>query len=1070
MTTPQPLETLIGRAAEMEAVSAGLAGALGGRGCAYALVGEPGIGKTRLATELAERAASVGFAVHWGRAWETGGAPAYWPWRQLLESMQPALAQSAPQGPLALLWGHQRSGDFSTSDPGQARFELFDAVVRVLREHSQRQPTLCVLEDLHAADVSSVELAVFATAALSGSRWAWVMTSRDAEARDAPSRDALARLMRRASTLALRRLSLEEAGALVRRSVPGADAAQIESLFHSTSGNPLFLAETLRDVSAGRGWEQGPAGQVPIAEGVALVVRERLRRLGPAEREALEAGAIIGREVPLELLASVLGRAAADVRLLGLKLGNAGLWLPLPKDRWSFSHALVRDALEEELTPERRRELHARLAQVFDEWIRSGRDEFARARAHHALEAPEQPERVAQWVVAAAQQARAQRAYEEGVALLERALRALFLGDERRAELLLALGWAYGDLGNAGALERTFDEAIVLARRLNSPTLFARSMLGRGSVYVFGAIRPELISGIDEALSRLPAGEISLRARLLARKASALTPAIDPEETLAIARQALATIAGSADERAVLEVAVAAGSAFGDFAVPQERIPVNTELVRRARAEGDRVLELRGLSRLVTDHLEAGDVSLADAVLLERDALAASLQHVRFRWMTPLFRSMRAMMEGRFDVCDAAYAEAKELAAATGDDIPLRTVAVHRQLTLALQDRAEDMRAHEPELLRRLQGVVAGFGEMYRAQSLARAGFLDAARAQLRRAVGSRFEHLGSNNMLGVAAETAVMVGDLEVARSSRARLQRHIESNHTVGFFGLASGVPIRAVIAMVGNALGEPEETSASFEQALERTLLMGARAHEAWVRLWYGQSLLSRAADAGAGREMLERSAALARELNMVGLAERAERALGPANAPPAAPKASPETPRFALVAQPGGWRLERDGGALVLEDRRGLGMLARLLERAGEEVHCLELVSGTDDAERPSETDAGEMLDEQAKRAYRRRIEQLTEQIGDSDERGDVEGAERARMELESLTRELSRAVGLGGRTRRAGSAAERARVTAQRRLREAIKRIGELDAEIGRHLERTVRTGTFCAYEPNRRAR
>jgi hypothetical protein len=83
---------------------------------------------------------------------------------------------------------------------------------------------------------------------------------------------------------------------------------------------------------------------------------------------------------------------------------------------------------------------------------------------------------------------------------------------------------------------------------------------------------------------------------------------------------------------------------------------------------------------------------------------------------------------------------------------------------------------------------------------------------------------------------------------------------------------------------------------------------------------------------------------------------------------------------------------------------------------------------------------------------------------------VEAAERARVELESLTRELSRAVGLGGRTRRAGSAAERARVTAQRRVREAIRRIGELDPDLARHLERTIRTGTFCAYEPNRRAR
>ena len=149
-----------------------------------------------------------------------------------------------------------------------------------------------------------------------------------------------------------------------------------------------------------------------------------------------------------------------------------------------------------------------------------------------------------------------------------------------------------------------------------------------------------------------------------------------------------------------------------------------------------------------------------------------------------------------------------------------------------------------------------------------------------------------------------------------------------------------------------------------------------------------------------------------------------------------------------------------------------MLARLLARAGEEVHSVELVSegGGTQTEVVDAGDAGDMLDEKARHAYRRRIENLTEQIEDADERGNFAAAERARTELEALSRELSRAVGLGGRVRRAGSSAERARITAQRRLREVIQRIGELDAEVGNHLARTVRTGTFCAYEPNRKAR
>src|SRR5581483_2218709 len=127
-------------------------------------------------------------------------------------------------------------------------------------------------------------------------------------------------------------------------------------------------------------------------------------------------------------------------------------------------------------------------------------------------------------------------------------------------------------------------------------------------------------------------GERELHARLWARKASALTPSADPAVPLAIARKALDAIQGSADERAVLDVCVAAGSAMGDLGPADERAAVNTTLVRVARSLEDRVLELRGLSRLVADHLEVGDVARADAVLLERDALASSLGHARFRW------------------------------------------------------------------------------------------------------------------------------------------------------------------------------------------------------------------------------------------------------------------------------------------------------------------------------------------------------------------------------------------------------------------------------------------------------
>jgi hypothetical protein len=162
------------------------------------------------------------------------------------------------------------------------------------------------------------------------------------------------------------------------------------------------------------------------------------------------------------------------------------------------------------------------------------------------------------------------------------------------------------------------------------------------------------------------------------------------------------------------------------------------------------------------------------------------------------------------------------------------------------------------------------------------------------------------------------------------------------------------------------------------------------------------------------------------------------------------------------------IARFGTALVrLKDSRGLQMLATLLERPGEEVHALTLSAPGAEDGRPRDSDSGEVLDREAIDAYRERLVEVEEELREAEAWNDSGRAERAKTEMELLRSELSRAVGLGGRVRRAGADAERARINAQRRLKDAIRRIAEQSSEAGRHLERTVRTGTFCAYEPER---
>jgi hypothetical protein len=158
----------------------------------------------------------------------------------------------------------------------------------------------------------------------------------------------------------------------------------------------------------------------------------------------------------------------------------------------------------------------------------------------------------------------------------------------------------------------------------------------------------------------------------------------------------------------------------------------------------------------------------------------------------------------------------------------------------------------------------------------------------------------------------------------------------------------------------------------------------------------------------------------------------------------------------------WTLEFDGLSVQLTHQKGFSDLTRLLERPGIELHCLEL------ADRPAEM-AGDapQLDERARREIQTRARELQHDIDEADAAHDLARAERAREELDQIVELLSGALGLGGRSRALGSAAERARSAVTWRIRSGIKKIATRHPQLGRHLENAVRTGTFCVYQPER---
>ena len=164
----------------------------------------------------------------------------------------------------------------------------------------------------------------------------------------------------------------------------------------------------------------------------------------------------------------------------------------------------------------------------------------------------------------------------------------------------------------------------------------------------------------------------------------------------------------------------------------------------------------------------------------------------------------------------------------------------------------------------------------------------------------------------------------------------------------------------------------------------------------------------------------------------------------------------------------WTVRWQETTFRLKDGLGLQYLVRLLADPGREIHVLDLVgerAGAAAGEAIDTGDAGELLDEEARRSYKDRLEDLRETLAEAESFGDGARAERARAEMEVLAAELGRAVGLGGRVRRAGGAAERARSAVQRRIKNALERIGEHAPALAAYLARTVKTGNACVFRP-----
>src|SRR5262245_40100053 len=313
------LHGFIGRDAELAELSAGLEDALAGRGRLFLIAGEPGIGKTVLAEQLAICALERGARVLWGWCWEGGGAPAYWPWTQILRT----LVEAPPEGVRVDIGTDaadiirlvpelaERFGGSADPDPlaqsAAARFRLFDAVTVLLRRASAVQPLLIVLDDLHAADPASLLLLRFIARELRSTRLLVVATYREVEAqRRADVAEVLGELVRDGLSVRLRGFGRAEVRQFMEH-LTGMAASEddVSRVGEATGGNPLFIREMvhLMGSDAAPGWQGHPA----ISEGVRAVIHQRLASLDVAAIQLLSVAAVVGQDFELPLLVQVSG-------------------------------------------------------------------------------------------------------------------------------------------------------------------------------------------------------------------------------------------------------------------------------------------------------------------------------------------------------------------------------------------------------------------------------------------------------------------------------------------------------------------------------------------------------------------------------------------------------------------------------------------------------------------------------------------------------------------------------------------------------------------------------------------
>ncbi len=893
-----PRRAFVGRDRELGELVACLDDTFAGRGRLALIAGEPGIGKSRLADALMEEARARGAGGVVGRSWEAGGAPAYWPWIQVLrgyirdadpDAVRTQLAAGATE--LAQLLPELRERfdglpEASSLEGAGARFRLFEAVASFLVDAGRARPLVIGLDDLHAADEPSLLLLRFVARGLADSRLLVVGAYRDVDPTlRAPLTTALAELVREPHTaqIALTGLSATDVAEYVELSTGIEPAPGLAEAIHAeTEGNALFVSEAVQLLVAEGSVDRAEA-HLSIPAGVRAVIGRRVARLSEPCRTLLVPASVIGREFALDALTE-LSELGGDELMDVLNEAMAERVLddvPGAPGRVRFGHVLIRDTLYDELTAARRMQLHKEVGEALESVYSSDPEPHLAELAQHFVAAAPLglKDKAIEYSRRAGDRAALQLAAEEAARHYEVAL-SLADADLVRCELLLALGDAQARAGDSRASKLALREAADLAERIGLVQHLARAALHYGGrfVWVRGSTDPALVPLLERALAAIDDQDSPIRVRLLARLAASVRDEPLRDRRVALAEEALAMARRSGDP---LTLATALEGHWIAVEAPDlylrgDGLAVTDELISLGEQLGDKERVFAGHDHRLHAFWALADRAGVDVELDVVPALADELRQPAQHWAVGTGQTMLALMEGRFDEAEQLISETLTL----GERAESWNSVVSQRLALFVLRRDQGRLAeledvisrsiHEYPSLARFRSALAHlYAELGRERD-ARATFDDLMSRDLAR------EYVDAEwlFMLALLADPCAWLGDREAAGRLYSMLLPY-ERLYAMAPVEALFGSVARA-LGVLATALGRFDEAERHFEVAIEIESTMRARPWLAHARHDFAAMLLVRASagDAGHARTQLEEAMATYGELGMDSWVARAQ----------------------------------------------------------------------------------------------------------------------------------------------------------------------------------------------------